>query len=143
MTDRSIRAIETGESGEIDVAAILVAKGYEVEWNPLKDWDLMISNSLTIEVKTAHKSKRSDRDTKHWQFCLYSHPERQQPINEDILILRCESEPPCHFIIPMEFVPKSLTKIDITSADPWDYEGRWSAYRERWDFVKTMVRPET
>ena len=139
MSDRSIKAIETGENGEQAVAGLLVEKGYHVIQDPLQDWDLLISESLTIEVKTAHLSKRIDRLAKRWQFCLYSHPERQQPVNEHLLILRCESNPPCHFIIPMVFVPKRLTKIDITSPDPWKYEGRWLIFRERWGLVKKLL----
>lgn len=135
MTPRSERAIVTGENGEQAVAKLLRDRGYRVELDPLEDWDLLIDGFLTVEVKTAHQSGRTDKPNKRWQFCLYSHKDRQQPVNEDLLILRCESDPPCHFIIPALLLPANLTKIDITSPDPWRYVGKWSHFRERWGFV--------
>lgn len=135
MTDRSIKAIETGDNGERAVADILIDRGYRVKHDPLTDWDLLIDDFLTIEVKTAHKTGRTDKPCKRWQFCLYSHKDRQKPVNEDLLILRCESKPPCHFIIPMVLVSSRLTKIDITSSDPWEYKGMWAVFREEWDMV--------
>lgn len=138
MTDRSERAFIVGENGERAVADILIDRGYRVKHDPLEDWDLLVDDFLTIEVKTAHRSGRTDKPQKRWQFCLYAHPERQKPVNEDLLILRCESNPPCHFIIPMLLVPAELTKIDITSPDPWQYRGKWSLFRERWDMVDML-----
>lgn len=138
MTDRSEQAIITGENGERAVADILIDRGYHVRHDPLEGWDLLINDFLTVEVKTAHRSGRTDKPQKRWQFCLYAHKDRQQPVNEDILILRCESEPPCHFIIPMFLVSPELTKIDITSPEPWRYRGKWSLFRGRWEFVSMV-----
>lgn len=139
MTDRSERAIITGENGEQAVKRILIADGWDVEHDPLADWDLLVEECLTIEVKTAHKSGRTDKPTKRWQFCLYSHPARQKPVNEDLLVLRCEFDPPCHFVIPTFLIPPGLTKIDITNPNPWEYRGKWSLFRERWEFVKLLL----
>jgi len=138
MTDRSERAIVTGENGEKAVAELLRARGYRVDTDPLEDWDLLIDSFLTVEVKTARKSGRTDKPCKRWQFCLYAHKDRQNPVNEDLLILRCESKPPCHFIIPTFLVPDKLTKIDITSPNPWQYKGKWSLFREQWQIVDMM-----
>jgi hypothetical protein len=113
----------------------LISRGYRVKHDPLTDWDLLIDDFLTIEVKTATLSGRTDKLAKRWQFCLYAHPARQKPVTEDVLILRCESETPCHFIIPMALVSPRLTKIDITSSNPWKYRGMWATFRERWDMV--------
>lgn len=137
-TRQSEQACITGENGERAVAELLTDRGYRVEHDPMQDWDLLIDSFLTVEVKTAHRSGRTDKPQKRWQFCLYAHPARQKPIDEDLLILRCESEPPCHFIIPMFLVPDKLTKIDITSLDPWAYRGRWSLFRGRWEFVSMI-----
>jgi hypothetical protein len=139
MTDRSEHAVITGENGERAVADLLRKRGYEVNWDPENDWDLLIDSFLTVEVKTAHRSGRTDKPCKRWQFCLYAHKDRQQPVNEDLLILRCESDPPCHFIIPVFLIPEGLTKIDITSPDPWVYRGKWSLFRERWEFVVMVM----
>lgn len=138
MTDHSTQAIVTGDNGEQAVKRILIADGWDVKHDPLEDWDLLIDDFLTVEVKTAHLSGRTDKPNKRWQFCLYAHKDRQQPVNEDLLILRCEFDPPCHFVIPMFFVPASLTKIDITSPNPWLYTGKWSLFREQWDLVRMM-----
>jgi hypothetical protein len=136
---KSEKAVVTGENGERAVAKLLRARGYRVDLDPLEDWDLLLDSFLTVEVKTAHKSGRTDTPQKRWQFCLYAHKDRQQPVNEDVLVLRCESEPPCHFIIPMLLVPPNLTKIDITSPDPWQYRGKWSSFRGRWEFVDMVM----
>lgn len=138
MTDRSVKAVITGNNGEQAVADLLLEKGYQVRRDSFWDWDLIIDSFLTVEVKTAHRSKRTDKPQKRWQFCLYAHPARAKPIDEDLLILRCESDPPCHFVIPMFLVPEKLTKIDITSPDPWKYRGKWSLFRERWEIVDMM-----
>ena len=139
MTDRSTRAIEVGENGEHAIARILRADGWDVISDTPGDEDLIIEGILTVEVKTANLSSRSDRQTKRWQFCLYAHPERQKPVDEDLLILRCEGDRPCHFVIPTFLIPPGLTKIDITSPNPWEYGGKWSLFRERWEFVKIML----
>lgn len=138
MTDRSERAIITGENGERAVADLLRERGYRVDLDLLKDWDLLIDSFLTVEVKTAHKSSRTDKPCKRWQFCLYAHKDCQRPVDEDVLILRCESDPPCHFVIPVFLVPPKLTKIDITNPNPWVYSGKWSLFREQWKVVEMI-----
>jgi hypothetical protein len=142
MTDRSKRAIITGENGEKAVKRILVADGWDVTRDHFQDWDLCIEGVLTVEVKTAYLSGRTDSPCRRWQFCLYAHKDRQQPVNEDLLVLRCEYDPPCHFVIPTFVIPPGLTKIDITNPNPWEYRGKWSLFRERWEFVGLLL-PDT
>jgi len=139
MTDRSEQAAITGHKGERGVAIILQRRGYKVEYDTIEDWDLLINDLLTVEVKTANLSNRADRPSGRWQFCLYSHPARQKPVDEDVLILRCESEPACHFIIPMTFVPHGLTKIGVTGPDPLQYAGKWSLFRECWTLIDLLL----
>ena len=139
MTDRSTRAYELGDAGEQAVKELLEKHGWMVEWGKLGRYDLLIERLTTVEVKTATLSGRTDKQAKRWQFCLYSHPNRQQPFDEDLLILRCEGNPPCHFIIPFIFIPEGLTKIDITCADPWKYRGKWALFRELWELVDICV----
>jgi len=86
-TSRSEQAIVTGENGELAVANLLIGKGYRVKHDPMEDWDLLIDDFLTIEVKTATLSGRTDKLAKRWQFCLYAHPARQKPVTEDVLII--------------------------------------------------------
>lgn len=138
--DRSERAIVVGENGEKAVKTELEKRGYPVEFGPYGEEDLIIDDLLTIEVKTAYPTKAQGGRSKRWQFCLYAHPQRQKPVDEDLLILRCECDPPVHFIIPRFLLPSKLTKIDITSLDPNLYRGKWSAFREQWGLVGVMWR---
>lgn len=140
MTTRSERAYITGDNGERAVAEILRAGGYHVEAGGEGNCDLTVNYICTVEVKTAKVSGRTDRKAKRWQFSLFGHRERQEPFEEDLLILRCETVPPCHFVIPGVVVPRYLTKIDITTKDPCRYRGKWSFYRERWDLVDTVLK---
>ena len=139
VVDRSQHAIELGYAGEQAVKELLEKEGFKVTSGEPGSYDLLIEDLTTVEVKTASLSGRTDKQAKRWQFCFYSHPDRQQPLVEDLLILRCESNPPCHFIIPFIFVPEGLTKIDITNPDPWAYRGKWSLFRELWELVDICI----
>lgn len=135
-------AYELGDAGEQAVADILRGRGYHVEADSVGTADMVINCVCTTEVKTAKVTGRTDRKAKRWQFSLFGHRESQRPFEEDLLILRCETTPPCHFVIPGRVVPRHLTKIDITTEDPHRYRGKWSPYRERWDLVDTALRKE-
>jgi len=136
MTSKSNHAVELGYAGEQAVKAELESRGHTVEDGPLGSYDLLVNGRITVEVKTALLSGRTDKDAMRYQFCLYAHPERQKPLEEDILILRCACEDPVHFIIPAIVIPDGLTKIDITSTDPRRYKGRWEKYREAWYLIE-------
>lgn len=139
MTDRSTRAYETGDAGEAAVADLIKERGFSAIPGPPGEHDLLVQDIITVEVKTTNRTKRADGKYSVWQFCLYSHDDRQQPFKEDVLILRCRSTPPCHFIIPGILVNYKLTKIDITSKDPWRYVGRWASFREAWELIDLVV----
>jgi hypothetical protein len=114
MTDRSTHAYVTGDNGELAVAKLLMDRGYRVKHAPLEDWDLLIDDFLTIEVKTAHQSGRTDKPNKRWQFCLYAHKDRQKSISEDLLILRCAAR--SLFLRTCSFYVASLTPLVILSS---------------------------
>ena len=139
MRHDSNHAYELGDHGEQKVAEILRTGGYHVKMGGKGDCDLTINYICTVEVKTAMITGRTDRKVKRWQFSLFGHRESQKPFGEDLLILRCETTPPCHFVIPGCVVPRNLTKIDITNPDPWAYRGKWSLFRERWEFVEVVL----
>ena len=138
--NHSNHAYELGDHGEQKVAEILRAGGYHVEMGGKGDCDLTINYICTVEVKTAMITSRANRRARRWQFSLFGHRERQKPFEEDLLVLRCEATPPCHFIIPGCIVPRFLTKIDITTQDPHKYRGKWALYRERWDLIDAVLR---
>ena len=135
---KSEHAYELGHKGEQAVFEILEGQGWDVEWPSGFDEDLLVNGHLTIEVKTAEASSRRGGRQKRWQFCLYPHPGRDKPFCEDVLILRCQSEPPVHFIIPGFLIRTGLTKIDITTQDPSKYKGKWSIFRGRWEVISVM-----
>jgi len=129
---------EFGARGEELVADRLRELGYDVWPGEVNDHDLIINGCLTCEVKIANLSGHMGRRTKYWQFCLYPHPGRNRPFSENVLILRCESDSPCHFVIPDLVIRPGLTKIDITSTDPWEYSGKWAQFREAWSVIDEL-----
>lgn len=131
----SERNFITGDQGEQAVAEILRERGYRVEPGPPGGCDLILDSFLTIEVKTANLSGRTDRNAKRWQFSLTKCDGQHKPFEEDVLILRCLTDDPCHFVIPGVVVPKALVKIDITNPLPFHYQGKWAAFYERWEVV--------
>jgi hypothetical protein len=139
MSERRQRANALGSSGEDAVAEILRERGWDVKPGPIGGADLIIDGYVTVEVKTAKLSRRTDRSRKRWQFSLYNPVASQQPIDEDLVILRCESEPPHHFVIPGMLLREQLKKVDITTEDPRKYEGRWAAFREAWQLADLVV----
>jgi len=134
----SQRNFETGDKGEEDVAEILRARGYKVKPGPPGGCDLIVESFLTIEVKTANLTGRTDRNANRWQFSLTKADGQHKPFEEDVLILRCLMDEPCHFVIPGIVVPRSLVKIDITNPRPFHYQGRWAAFYEAWEMVDVM-----
>ncbi len=128
----------TGDLGEEAVANILRARGYQVELGPPGGCDLILDNFLTVEVKTANLSGRTDSDSKRWQFSLTKLDGQHKPFGEDVLILRCLTDTPCHFVIPGIVVPKSLVKLDITNPCPFSYQGKWSVFFGAWVMVDMM-----
>lgn len=124
-----------GDSGEQAVADLLRERGYEVQMGEPGGPDLILDGFLTVEVKTANLSGRIDCNAKRWQFSLTKMDGQHKPFEEDVLILRCLSNPPCHFVIPGIVVPKTLVKLDITHPNPFLYRGKWSAFYEKWEFV--------
>lgn len=139
MTQRSEDAVKTGWEGEEAVKALLETRGWQVDFPKQGTADLLVEDAVTVEVKTAHLSGRTDRKAKRFQFALYTHRDNTNPVEEDILILRCLSDPPTHFIIPITHLPPTLTKIDITHTDPHQYAGAWARFREAWDLLDTII----
>lgn len=132
MSDKSFI---TGDLGEEAVADILTERGYRVTFGPPGEYDLLIDDFLTVEVKTANLSGRTDSHNKRWQFSLTKLDGQHKPLTKAILILRCLTVPPCHFVIPGIVVPENLVKIDITHPSPSCYQGKWAAFYERWEMV--------
>lgn len=139
MRHDSERVIEFGHMGEEAVARTLREMGYHVLHGEPGAEDLVINGKLTIEVKTANLTIGSNGNLGRWQFCLFAHPDRQQPFNEDLLILRCECSPPVHFVIPGTQVLFRLSKIDITSKNPHKYQGKWARFREGWEAIEELL----
>lgn len=132
MSDHNFMA---GIAGEEAVAEILLKRGYKVDFGPPGGCDLILDDFLTVEVKTANLSDRVDSNSPRWQFSMTKMDGQHSPFEEDVLILRCLSEPPYHFVIPGELVNPQLQKIDITREDPRRYRGRWHQFGERWILV--------
>lgn len=135
----SEKSFVTGDLGEQAVAEILQERGYEVTPGPPGGCDLILDDFLTIEVKTANLSGRTDRNAKRWQFSLTKLDGQHKPFTEDVLILRCLTTKPCHFVIPGVVVPKTLVKLDITNPLPFHYRGKWAAFYEAWKMVDLML----
>lgn len=131
----SERNFVTGDLGEEAVAVILRARGYPVKPGPPGGCDLILDSFLTIEVKTANLSGRMDKKAKRWQFSLTKMDGQHKPFTEDVLILRCLTTIPCHFVIPGVLVPKSLVKLDIPNPRPFHYQGKWSIFYDAWEMV--------
>lgn len=131
----SEKSFEVGDAGEEAVAHILWERGYLVEYGPAGGPDLIIEGLVTVEVKTANLSGRTDRNAKRWQFSLTKLDGQHKPFEEDLLILRCLTDKPCHFVIPGILVQKGLVKIDITHPLPSIYQGKWSLFWEAWKVV--------
>jgi len=139
MIDRSTAAFETGENGEQAVKELLQKRGWDVISGDPGGPDLIVEGNVTVEVKTANLSGRTDQSGFRWQFSLISHLDHQKPFDEDLLILRCLSDPPQHFIIPGCLVHYKLTKIDITYKNPQKYHGRWAEFREAWELGDLVI----
>jgi hypothetical protein len=139
MTTRSQRANEVGLNGEQAVKELLEKRGWKVEWGEVGGPDLIVEESVTVEVKTATPSGRTDRNSKRWQFLLYKNDGESSPFKEDLLVLRCETDPPVHFLIPGCLIHYRLTKIDITSKNPLRYNGRWSEFRDAWELADLVI----
>lgn len=121
----SFRAIceDLGHAGELAVADILRGRGHTVRLdggNHLHD--IVVNGSTTIEVKTALPSGRNGNRHDWWQFSLTKNDGHHAPMQEDLLILRCQLErdqgPAHHYVIPGSLLPRSLTKINITTPPP-------------------------
>jgi hypothetical protein len=131
-----------GEEGERWVAQQIRERGLTVEWiGGRTEYDLLIEGCAKGEVKSAFLSADSrGRGNGRWQFSL-----RRNGIlvDEHVLFLVCyrdlETDPLAVFVIPGEALDAELSKIDITSADPWDYSGQWAPYRDNWGVVDQIV----
>lgn len=132
MTDHNF---VVGTKGEEAVARILLNRGYRVDFGHPGGCDLILEGLLTVEVKTANLTGRVDSNSPRWQFSMTKLDGQHSPFEEDVLVLRCLSEPPYHFVIPGELVNPQLQKIDITREDPRGYRGRWHQFGEKWILV--------
>ena len=131
---------QIGHDGEVAVAELLREQGYNVRLDGGNHYhDLVVDGTTTIEVKTAHASAGSNGNRERWQFTLYDNDGQHRPVEEDVLILRCQDgEGAWHYVIPGAILPAKLTKIDITS--PRDrYRGRYTLFLEAWELLAITV----
>lgn len=132
-----------GETGEHEVAEVLRSLGHEVEhFGHNSFFDIVLSDRVTVEVKTALATKRPGNRVDRWQFILHKKGDGR-PMEEDILILRCqtgigEDDEAYHYVIPGKLLNGDLTKIDIAS-HPEKYGGKYSLFLEAWALVDAIV----
>lgn len=138
MTKRE-RAYQLGDEGEKAVRTLLQLRGWDVQPGKANGVDLVVENFVTVEVKTARPSKRTDKKATRWQFCLWRDAPGRKPLEENILILRCLSEPPCHFIIPGWLIPEGQKRLDIGAINPHTYKGKYSLFREAWGLCDCLI----
>lgn len=132
-----------GRAGEHWITAELRARGHAVRWiGTLATSDLIIDRDIRAEVKTAYVTyvRVSGKIYPRWQFSFYRNAVRN---GEQIYFLCCwpihGEHPLATFIIPGDHLEPDRRKIDITTSDPFAYNGKWSHYRERWDLVETAI----
>lgn len=130
-----------GRHGESWVLHQLRCRGFLVEQMPGNStYDLLIDGKAKVEVKSATLTyKKGSRASRH-QLNLRRHNGSENCA--DVLFLLCfgqdTSEPDTVFVIPGNLLG-TRKKIDISSADPRDYSGRWSRWREDWGVVAVVV----
>ena len=130
-----------GRVGEQWVIEQLRQRGYTVEWiGDNSDYDLLLEGQARAEVKSAFLTSGSRGNKGRWQFSLRRHG---LAVDEDLLFLLCfqdlETPPLAVFIIPGRALGPTLSKIDVTSADPTRYRGKWAQYRGDWSQVEGVI----
>lgn len=136
-------ALLLAEIGERAVAEVLAGKFFDVMMVGGQSYDLLLNDRVTVEVKTALPTRGSNGNKTRWQFMLHKRS-RGRPLEEDILILRCqagieEEDEVWHYVIP-GFLHGlgALTKIDITGP-PEKYKGKWAMFYETWQVADSVV----
>ena len=136
-------ALLLGEHGEEEVAGLLTAMGFEIEHVGGQSFDLLLAGRVTVEVKTALPTGRSDSNGIRWQFLLHKRS-RGRPLEEHVLILRCqngigEDDQVWHFVIPGHLPGLGhLAKLDITSR-PDLYKGKYSLFLNAWGYIPAII----
>ena len=141
--ESTLSRLKLGEQGEIEVLNILNTKGLKGRLNKPQGkggnhipGDIILDNGILIEVKTVNYSSGwrcswcKDLTYKRWLV------EHKRLTSWDFVILRCLSTPPCHFIIPRDFFKPLQRGFGIRAVDPWEYNGKFSQYRESWELIK-------
>lgn len=128
-----------GKIGEQWVVQQLRQRGYAAEWiGECSDYDILLEGAARVEVKSAFVSPGSNGGGR-WQFSLRRHG---LVVDEELLFLLCydnlDDPPSCVFVIPGEAVGM-ISKIDITSSDPYKYRGLWARWRNAWQQVERAV----
>lgn len=137
MSTRSL-----GTSGELAVKAILEKKGYQVKWTAKNGLDLTVNNGLFVEVKTANCFYDSKRKHYSYHFTLQKSRPTYKGRADIVFVLRCLSQPPCHFVIPSSLLPVVLTSLVISGKDPRTYKGKYSQFLEAWDLIAKLDKPK-
>lgn len=141
----SIREVheDLGGAGELAVAALIRRRGHQVRVDAGKSpHDLVVNGSTTVEVKTALPSAPANGVSERWQFKLFEDDGAHRPMEEDVLVLRCQEDrnggEAFHYVIPGSVVPRGLKRIDITS-HPERYGGKYSLFLGAWFLLDAVV----
>jgi len=130
-----------GAHGERRAKTILERCGYSVEWyGGTNGFDLLINESVTLDVKAATRGGPGGRRGYTWQFSLNRFNTHYR---EAIVLLLCfddpaDDEPIAVFMIPGKET-WDLRKINITSKDPRTYRGKWARYRGDWSALDKAI----
>lgn len=144
MAWESIRAVhqDLGSAGEYAVADIIRERGHNVRVDGGRSpHDLVVDGSTTVEVKTALPRPPARGNGQRWQFKLFEDDGMHRPVEEDLLVLRCQldrdDDTAYHYVIPGALLPE-LKRLDITS-HPAKYAGKYSLFLGAWELLDAIV----
>jgi len=130
-------AQELGTLGEYHVWKALRSTGLRVEFAGCAD--LLVEDSLAIEVKTARLSTYKP-GRKGYQFCLHRKGQGRKGIQAPVVVFLCaDASGNLHdaYIIPADEL-QGKRKVTIPS-EPDMYNGYLAQYRENWEIIADFV----
>jgi hypothetical protein len=117
--------------------------GYDVDDKPLRaHHDIILNGCTKTDAKGANLTRVHGDGPRGYKFELI-HDDGSK-MDHDLLILearRLHVVGPryVYFIIPGLVVPEDQCSITISTLDPLTYRGKWSPFREAWDFVELVT----
>ena len=128
-----------GVGGELAVKRILESKGYEVKRNHPHGPDLVVEGRVSVEVKTSGWCESRSYNGGYYSFNTKWGGNPKSRYDGYVLVLRCLSTPPVHFVIPRYAVLEGQQGIKICTQNAREHKGKWHEFRECWSWIDAAL----